>query len=199
MNYRNNCRYKDEDYFRWFKEVFELCGSQCPTRQTMQKYQQVGKPTYESFKYRWGNWEKARKEAIEWGNEQIRMGSMSLKAVEVEAAIVPRQLRKEAVETGPVSKKLRSAIFDRDGWKCRKCGATVSKDNTVRLEVDHIIPRAKGGKTVESNLETLCLPCNRAKGIKVYERLEHTDHLIRGAVPRPILTPHPTCTYGQKN
>ncbi|WP_294755493.1 HNH endonuclease signature motif containing protein, partial [uncultured Ruminococcus sp.] len=34
------------------------------------------------------------------------------------------------------------------------------------LEVDHIIPIAKGGKTEANNLQTLCWRCNREKGKK---------------------------------
>ena len=63
------------------------------------------------------------------------------------------------VERGKVSKKLRFAIYERDGWRCRKCGR-----RTDDLEIDHIIPIAKGGKTVPDNLQTLCRRCNKEKG-----------------------------------
>lgn len=35
------------------------------------------------------------------------------------------------------------------------------------LEIDHIIPVARGGETVEDNLQTLCWKCNRAKSDKI--------------------------------
>ena len=35
------------------------------------------------------------------------------------------------------------------------------------LKIDHIIPVAKGGQTVEDNLQTLCWKCNRAKSDKM--------------------------------
>ena len=34
----------------------------------------------------------------------------------------------------------------------------------IAFEVDHIYPKIKGGKTVESNLQLLCRKCNRGKG-----------------------------------
>jgi len=34
------------------------------------------------------------------------------------------------------------------------------------LDVDHIIPRSRGGKTVYENLQLLCSKCNRSKGNK---------------------------------
>lgn len=63
------------------------------------------------------------------------------------------------VERGKVSNKLRFAIYERDGWRCSKCGKR--SDN---LEIDHIVPIAKGGKTTIDNLQTLCPRCNKEKG-----------------------------------
>lgn len=61
------------------------------------------------------------------------------------------------VERGLMSYKLRWEILKRDNFLCGLCGG---KD---RLEVDHIIPVSKGGKTEKSNLRTLCYPCNHGK------------------------------------
>ena len=36
----------------------------------------------------------------------------------------------------------------------------------VGLHIDHIIPIAKGGKSVPNNLRVLCSKCNGAKGSK---------------------------------
>ena len=61
---------------------------------------------------------------------------------------------------------LREAIKKRDNYTCQKCGNSVYKEPNLLLEVDHIIPIAKGGKTEADNLQTLCWRCNRAKGAK---------------------------------
>lgn len=50
--------------------------------------------------------------------------------------------------------KTRERILKRDGHKCRRCGATDF------LQIDHIIPVAKGGQTVDINLWTLCDRCH---------------------------------------
>ena len=47
--------------------------------------------------------------------------------------------------------------------RCAPCGAT-SKDR--RIEVDHIVPRSKGGSNDISNLQALCDECNRGKSNK---------------------------------
>ena len=63
------------------------------------------------------------------------------------------------VERGKVSNKMRFAIYARDGNRCRRCGR-----RTDRLEIDHIIPIAKGGKSTFDNLQSLCHKCNMEKG-----------------------------------
>ncbi|MBR7160591.1 MAG: HNH endonuclease [Clostridia bacterium] len=67
------------------------------------------------------------------------------------------------VERGKVSNKMRFAVYKRDKNRCVICG---SREN---LEVDHIHPIAKGGKTTFDNLQTLCHNCNVAKSDTVIE------------------------------
>ena len=61
------------------------------------------------------------------------------------------------VERGKVSNKMRFAIYNRDGNRCRRCRSPYD------LEVDHIFPISKGGKSTMDNLQTLCHRCNSAK------------------------------------
>lgn len=61
---------------------------------------------------------------------------------------------------------LREAIKRRDNYTCCKCGNSVFEEPNLLLEVDHIIPISKGGKTEASNLQTLCWRCNREKSNK---------------------------------
>ena len=69
------------------------------------------------------------------------------------------------VERGRVSNKMRFAIYERDRYRCRICGRGQTSDY---LEIDHIKPIAKGGKSEYSNLQTLCRRCNKNKGDKYY-------------------------------
>ena len=63
--------------------------------------------------------------------------------------------------------KLRTHIKERDNYTCCQCGNSVHAEPNLLLEVDHIIPVAKGGLTQEDNLQTLCWKCNRSKGAKL--------------------------------
>ena len=56
--------------------------------------------------------------------------------------------------------ELRQAVFERDNYICQYCGRCGAG---VDLEIDHIIPVSKGGKTDMRNLITACRACNRAK------------------------------------
>lgn len=61
---------------------------------------------------------------------------------------------------------LREAIKQRDHYTCCMCGNSVINEPNLLLEVDHIVPVSKGGKTEASNLQTLCWRCNRKKADK---------------------------------
>jgi len=64
------------------------------------------------------------------------------------------------LDESPVSDLLRYRILKEARGRCALCGAT--KDERP-LDIDHIIPRSKGGKTVYENLQVLCSKCNRSK------------------------------------
>lgn len=60
----------------------------------------------------------------------------------------------------------RFNVFKRDGFQCQYCGR---KPPEVILEVDHIIPRSKGGDNDSLNLITACFECNRGKRDKLLQ------------------------------
>jgi len=55
---------------------------------------------------------------------------------------------------------VRFEVLKRSGGRCELCG-TSSRDN--QIDVDHIVPRAKGGSNDISNLQALCRTCNAQK------------------------------------
>lgn len=69
------------------------------------------------------------------------------------------------VERGKVSNKLRFEILERDGYKCRYCGRG---EDECSLQIDHIKPISKGGKSTYDNLQTLCEDCNKQKDNKYF-------------------------------
>jgi 5-methylcytosine-specific restriction endonuclease McrA len=57
------------------------------------------------------------------------------------------------------------AVLARDNWTCCSCGRS-SKEEGMTLEVDHIVPRSRGGSDNIDNLQTLCKKCNIGKSNK---------------------------------
>jgi 5-methylcytosine-specific restriction endonuclease McrA len=70
----------------------------------------------------------------------------------------------------------RRAVFARDGWTCQYCGAPAEN-------VDHVIPKSRGGRHSWDNVVAACRRCNSKKENRTPE--EVGLHLIRQPfVPR---------------
>jgi 5-methylcytosine-specific restriction endonuclease McrA len=53
-------------------------------------------------------------------------------------------------------------VFARDGHRCQYCGA-------IAENIDHVIPRSKGGPHAWDNVVAACRPCNTAKRDRMLE------------------------------
>ena len=68
---------------------------------------------------------------------------------------------KEYVPTARRPAFTRFNVFLRDRFTCQYCG---SKTVAEHLTFDHVIPKARGGRTSWSNVVAACEPCNLRKG-----------------------------------
>lgn len=59
---------------------------------------------------------------------------------------------------------LRFQVLQRDRFRCTACGNSPARDPDCALQVDHILPRAKGGCSTPENLRSLCAACNLGRG-----------------------------------
>lgn len=62
----------------------------------------------------------------------------------------------------------RKNVFQRDNFTCQYCGERFQAGN---LNIDHIVPRSRGGPNSWKNVVTSCKPCNNKKGDQLLTEL----------------------------
>lgn len=110
------------------------------------------------------NWKKAICLITKGKVEVLKFSERVIRSVEGIAIKVPLVMRlvkfiRTLYRTKvPFSKK---NVMVRDDFKCAYCG-----DSDVRLTIDHVIPKSRGGKSTFDNCVASCKPCNNRKGSK---------------------------------
>jgi 5-methylcytosine-specific restriction endonuclease McrA len=61
----------------------------------------------------------------------------------------------------------RVNVYRRDAFACQYCGA---QPGAAALTLDHVLPRARGGRTEWLNIVTACTRCNAAKADRTPEQ-----------------------------
>ncbi|MDR1360805.1 MAG: HNH endonuclease [Rickettsiales bacterium] len=88
-------------------------------------------------------------------------------------------VREEPITDKSVKERLYA---DQDG-KCNACGVEM---RIVDFEIDHIIPRTKGGGDYYENYQLLCPHCNRTKGDRPMEylrtKIKHREELLKNKI-----------------
>jgi hypothetical protein len=103
------------------------------------------------YKRRFGSWSASLKAFVDFANAN-------------DTSVPTSSQFASGRETGrEPSLRLRWHVLQRDRFSCRACGTSPATTVGVELQVDHIVPWSKGGKTVLDNLQTLCAVCNLGK------------------------------------
>jgi uncharacterized low-complexity protein len=116
---------------------------------------------------------------------------------EVLKAALESLIEKQAKRKACVPAKVKREVVKRDEGKCQWpthgggiCGAT------VRLEVDHVVPRGRGGTSTVENCRILCRPHNLQAARQAYGDA-HMDLFTRGDSPAGItLAREQVAVYG---
>ena len=115
--------------------------------------------------------------ALEPGEEAIGTPRLKLKVPRVVLLTTYGLLPKSRVRFS------RLNIYARDGNRCQYCGRRLPRSE---LNLDHVVPRSRGGVTTWENVVCSCIPCNLKKGSKSPE--EAGMRLLKRPV-RPRWTP----------
>jgi hypothetical protein len=142
----------DDDLFQNLERLWIALGRQ-PSRREMIRPLSI----YSSRPYtrRFGTWWKALEAFVEYVN--------SSSDTEVVSEVAGDQAASKRTKRDP-SLRLRFLVMRRDNFKCAHCGRSPATLPGLELEVDHVVPWTKGGETELTNLQTLCIDCNRGKG-----------------------------------
>ena len=100
-------------------------------------------------------------EQFNTGESDLRNRYKKLKAIDFACTISEYHAKDQR---RLMTKELRDRIARRDNYTCQICGKYMP--DGVGLHIDHIVPIAKGGKSVPSNLQVLCSKCNGRKSSK---------------------------------
>ena len=126
------------------------------------------------------------------------------------ANLLPKIPKEQRAAPFASESPLGEAVFRRDGWRCRYCGCRVIPSRVRRWmdkrlpgvirwdqatnlgchagfwtlwgSVDHVIPRARGGRNEAENLVTACMVCNFAREDYTLEQLGLADPRSRPPV-----------------
>ncbi|MCD6340038.1 MAG: HNH endonuclease [Verrucomicrobia bacterium] len=111
---------------------------------------------YQTFSFReWRDFSQERP-----GEESVRSVSFRIRIPRVILLLVfDRMPRKEVKFT-------RHNIFERDKNTCQYCGKVFDRKD---LNLDHVIPRDRGGPTTWENIVCSCVACNAKKGNRTPE------------------------------
>jgi hypothetical protein len=75
--------------------------------------------------------------------------------------------------------EVREYLLEKFGRRCAYCGA-----QNVPLQVEHILPKARGGTNRVSNLTVACEPCNTAKGTQTADEFGYPS--VQAHARRPL-------------
>jgi 5-methylcytosine-specific restriction endonuclease McrA len=113
--------------------------------------------------YNFDDWQDVSQQMVEVdASELICSPSISIKVPRVIVLMLYDKLPKRHVRFS------RKNIFERDNWKCQYCGVKPAKAD---INLDHVVPRSRGGKTTWDNIVASCFRCNSKKGNKTLKQL----------------------------
>jgi len=99
----------------------------------------------------------------------------------INTTIIPQ--RTDVQIESPSSKSVKERLFKEQNGLCNGCKAQFEIRN---MEIDHIIPKSKGGGDYYENYQLLCGSCNRIKGDRPMEylrmRISKEEELLKDKI-----------------
>lgn len=158
-----NRLYSDKELFIEMERIWKLC-KQRPSRTEWESSNP--KISYQCYKQRFGGWVNACNRFIEYKmgkgvlSEDVIVSEPNIKTEDT----LDNKKKYKNLNTRNIPLSVRLKVLNRDNFSCVYCGKSPATDLGTELQIDHIKPFSKGGKSVLENLQTLCRECNLGKG-----------------------------------
>jgi len=115
--------------------------------------------------------------------EMVKTISLNIRIPRIIVLLIFERLPKKEV------KFTRHNVFERDKNTCQYCDRVFDRSE---LNLDHVLPRHRGGMTTWENIVCSCIPCNTRKG----NRLPHECGMqLRRKPKRPKWRPFVNITF----
>jgi 5-methylcytosine-specific restriction endonuclease McrA len=104
-----------------------------------------------------------------WAQLSAEVGGDDVVQTVSRAIRVPRVIVLQLYDRIPKTKVRfsRHNIYMRDGNTCQYCGQELPRSD---LNLDHVVPRAQGGRTTWENVVCCCIDCNLTKAARTPEQ-----------------------------
>ena len=117
-------------------------------------------------------WYQGKAEIVETHDREVRAVTFSFKLPSVVRLLYYVKLKRR-----PIVQFTRANIYARDGFTCQYCDRLFDPSD---LNLDHVIPRDKGGKTSWEIVVASCIRCNSKKANK----MPHEARMFPRTAPR---------------
>ena len=87
----------------------------------------------------------------------------------------------------------RQRIYNKTDGRCAYCGCEINLRN---MQIDHVIPKSRGGSSDEKNLLPVCRSCNHRKGSSTLEYFRHEVELFPAVLMRHSVTYRNAVRFG---
>lgn len=124
-----------------------------------------------------------------WSSIKVMDGEEALRTIS-KAFRIPRVILLLSYDRMPIGRVRfsRANVFVRDNYTCQYCHQQMKRAD---LNIDHVMPRSRGGPTTWDNVVTSCVRCNVRKGNRTPDEASMRLHSKPGRPKWSALVKHP--------
>lgn len=147
-----------------FENVWNYLGRQPTSKELCKKSRSKSQYCRGTYIQYFGSWRNMLKKFIEYQESKPRSGDDQIvKQVKFFNRLANFKDKKSDYNQQYIPVRLKLGVFMRDGFRCQRCGSSPLATPGIELHCQDIVPRHKGGKTVQHNFRTLCTKCKERK------------------------------------